>query len=109
MHFGLMQGRNRVTLACMPNRREEASIEHLTIHQVLQFDSQTHKSGVVVTSDSAASGSAFLFIKGAPRAIRDTVDPASVPTNFDQARQHLTAYLPWTSWDCATARQLLQQ
>ena len=75
-----------MALPCQPDRQHEASMAHLSIQQVLQFDSHSLKSGVVVTSDETPAGWALLFIKDAPKAVRDTVEAASVPSNFDQAR-----------------------
>ena len=57
---------------------------NLSILRVLDFNSQTLKSGVVITSDDAPDGSALIFIKGAPNVIKDTVMASSVPSNYDQ-------------------------
>ena len=52
--------------------------------RVLEFNSQTLKSGVVVESNDAPEGCALLFVRGAPNVVKDLVRPASVPKDFNQ-------------------------
>lgn len=76
----------------------------LKILHVLEFDSQTLKSGVVVTSNDAPPKGALLFVRGAPGAIRALVRPASVPEDFDQVAfpAHL-AHVIFALTDCIMA------
>lgn len=79
-----MQDRSIIMLPRQPDKAFRESVVSLRVLRVLDFDSQTLKSGVVVTSDDAPVDSAFLFIKGAPSVIKDTVLAASVPSNYEQ-------------------------
>ena len=67
-----------------PSALSDVRMATLTVLHVLEFNSQTLKSGVVVTSDDAPPGGALLFVRGAPGAIKGLVRPASVPADFDQ-------------------------
>ena len=55
----------------------------LSVKRVLEFSSQTLRSGVVVAASDAPAGLALLFLRGAPAAIKSLVKPASVPPDFD--------------------------
>ena len=79
-----LQDRSNLVLPRRPDKRSSASMVNLSILRVLDFNSQTLKSGVVITSDDAPDGSALIFIKGAPNVIKDTVMASSVPSNFEQ-------------------------
>lgn len=69
-----------------PNSLSENKLATLKILHVMEFDSQTLKSGVVILSDDAPRGGALLFVRGAPGAIKALVRPASVPTDFDEVQ-----------------------
>ena len=56
----------------------------LSVKKVLEFSSETLRSGVVVLSTDAPPGSALLFLRGAPAVIRSLVNPSTVPPDFDQ-------------------------
>ena len=56
----------------------------LSIVKVLEFNSETLRSGAVVLSPDAPKGAGLLFLRGAPAVIRRLVKPASVPQDFDQ-------------------------
>ena len=59
----------------------------------MEFTSQTLRSGVVVWCDDAPKGSALLFLRGAPAVIRDLVQPASVPPDFNQVSSPLAGVI----------------
>ena len=80
----VMQDRETVVLPRQPDHTSTASLSKLSIVKVMEFTSQTLRSGVVVWSDDGPKGSALLFLRGAPAMIRDLVQPASVPANFNQ-------------------------
>ena len=67
-----------------PNAFSDVRLATLRVLHVLEFNSQTLKAGAVVKSEDAPPRGALLFVRGAPVAIRDLVQPASVPTDFDQ-------------------------
>ena len=67
-----------------PDHTSEALLAKLSIAKVMEFTSQTLRSGVVVWSDDAPRGSALLFLRGAPAVIRDMVQPNTVPPDFNQ-------------------------
>lgn len=67
-----------------PDAESALSMVKLSTVRVLEFSSQTLRSGAVVLSDDAPPGSALLFLRGAPAVIRSIVKPASVPADFDQ-------------------------
>lgn len=77
----VMQDRETILL---PHPRRSPQLLKLSIVRVLEFSSQTLRSGAVVLSDDAPAGCALLFLRGAPAVIRSLVRPASVPRNFDQ-------------------------
>lgn len=79
-----MQDRETVVLPRHPDHTSTALLAKLSIVKVMEFTSQTLRSGVVVWSDDGPKGSALLFLRGAPAMIRDLVQPASVPANFNQ-------------------------
>lgn len=79
-----VQDRQTVALPRRPNARSASSTAKLSILKVLEFSSQTLRSGAVVLSEDAPHGSALLFLRGAPAVIKGLVDPATVPVNFDQ-------------------------
>ena len=80
----IMQDRETVVLPRQPDHTSSAALAKLSIIKVMEFTSQTLRSGVVVWSDDGPKGSALLFLRGAPAMIRDLVQPASVPANFNQ-------------------------
>ena len=79
-----MQDREHVVLPRQPDNTSEALLAKLFIAKVMEFTSQTLRSGVVVWSDDAPRGSALLFLRGAPAVIRDMVQPNTVPPDFNQ-------------------------
>ena len=79
-----MQDRETVVLPRKPDKRSASRQAKVSILRVLEFDPETLKSGTVVLSDDASSGSALLFVRGAPSVIQDLVQPASVPNDFNQ-------------------------
>jgi len=79
-----MQDRQTVVLPRRPNARSASSTAKLSILKVLEFSSQTLRSGAVVLSEDAPHGAALLFLRGAPAVIKSLVDPATVPADFDQ-------------------------
>ena len=66
------------------NSLSNARMATLKVLHVLEFNPQMLQSGVVVTSEDAPSGGALLFVRGAPTSVRDLVQPASVPEDFNQ-------------------------
>ena len=90
----LLQDRKTVVLPRKPNALSDARMATVKMLHVLEFNSQTLKSGVVVLTDDAPPGGALLFVRGAPGAIKGLVRPASVPKDFDQVafgtHTHLT-------------------
>ena len=80
----LLQDRKTVVLPRKPNALSDARMATVKMLHVLEFNSQTLKSGVVVLSDDAPPGGGLLFVRGAPGAIKGLVRPASVPQDFDQ-------------------------
>ena len=81
-----MQDRNTVVLPRNPGRHSIAEMAVLHILKTLAFNSQTLKSGVVVQSDDADPDSALLFMRGAPGVIKNLVEDASLPTDFDRVQ-----------------------
>ncbi len=79
-----MQDREHVVLPRQPDHTSEALLAKLSIAKVMDFTSQTLRSGVVVWSDDGPRGSALLFLRGAPAVIRDMVQPNTVPQDFNQ-------------------------
>ena len=79
-----MQDRETVVLPRRPDHTSNALLAKLSIVKVIEFTSQTLRSGVVVWSDDGPKGSALIFLRGAPSVIRDLVQPASVPADFNQ-------------------------
>jgi len=75
-----------VILPRQPTRSHPSSSQaELSILRVLEFSSNSLRSGVVVVvSKGMPRGSALLFLKGAPSIIRQLVQSASVPSDFDQ-------------------------
>ncbi|KAL0043037.1 hypothetical protein WJX79_007543 [Trebouxia sp. C0005] len=77
--------RATVVLPRQPTRaHRSSSLAELSIIRVLEFSSTSLRSGVVVLSKGMPRSSGLLFLKGAPSVIRQLVQPASVPSNFDQ-------------------------
>lgn len=76
--------RETVVLPRKPDQICRASLAKLSIMKVMEFTPQTLRSGVVVRSNDGPKGSALLFLRGAPAVIRNLVQPASVPANFNQ-------------------------
>jgi magnesium-transporting ATPase (P-type) len=79
-----VQDREHVVLPRQPDHTSEALLAKLSIAKVMEFTSQTLRSGVVVWSDDGPKGSALLFLRGAPAVIRDMVQPNTVPEDFNQ-------------------------
>jgi magnesium-transporting ATPase (P-type) len=79
-----VQDREHVVLPRQPDHTSEALLAKLSIAKVMDFTSQTLRSGVVVWSDDGPRGSALLFLRGAPAVIRDMVQPNTVPPDFNQ-------------------------
>ena len=79
-----VQDREHVVLPRQPDHTSEALLAKLSIAKVMDFTSQTLRSGVVVWSDDGPRGSALLFLRGAPAVIRDMVQPNTVPQDFNQ-------------------------
>ena len=77
----------------LPRRPDAASaskVATLSVKRVLEFSSEHLRSGVVVSLHTSGSvsdappGSALLFLRGAPGAIKGLVEASSVPPDFDQ-------------------------
>ena len=82
---GLMvQDRETVMIPRKPDRRSRSPTATLKIVKVLEFSSQTLRSGVVVLASDGLPNTARLFIRGAPAVIRDIVQPSSLPDNFNE-------------------------
>lgn len=73
-----------MVLPRQPNHTSTALVAKLSIAKVMEFTSQTLRSGVVAWADDGPPGSALLFLRGAPAVIRNMVQPASVPQDFNQ-------------------------
>ncbi|KAL0030094.1 hypothetical protein WJX79_006699 [Trebouxia sp. C0005] len=80
----LFLDREHVVLPRQPDHTSKALLAKLSIAKVMDFTSQTLRSGVVVWSDDGPRGSALLFLRGAPAVIRDMVQPNTVPQDFNQ-------------------------
>lgn len=90
-----MQDRETVVMPRRADHISSAVRARLTIVKVMEFTSQTLRSGVVVLSDDAPKGLALLFLRGAPAIIRDLVQAASVPPNFNEVSyEPLAVHLP---------------
>lgn len=76
-------------------RSDSRSVKQKTL-RVFEFNSQTLKSGVVVSSDDAASGTGLVVVKGAHTAIKGLMLPASLPPDFDQVCLLAALLLLWT-------------
>ena len=86
-----------------PDHASAARTVKLSILKVMEFSSNTLRSGVVVTADDGAPGEGVLFLRGAPSVIRDLVRPTSVPHDFDQARsllRRMMLHVSQTSMSC---------
>ena len=79
-----MQDREHVVLPRRPDQTSANFSARLTIAKVMEFTSQTLRSGVVVFADDTPKDTALIFLRGAPTVIRDLVQPSSVPENFQQ-------------------------
>ena len=66
-----------------------ARLATLDILKVLEFNTQTLKSGALVRARDADPNSALLFLRGAPGVIKSMVGSQSVPMDFDQVHNHL--------------------
>ena len=89
----VVQDRESITLPRQADMRSAATTVKLDIVKVLDFSSQTLRSGVVVLSSDAPRNSGLLFLRGAPSVIRGLVDSDSVPTDFDQVLACLSVCL----------------
>ena len=74
-----MQNRDTIVLPRQPDAISASRMAKLSVKRVLEVSSHTLRSGVVVSSSDAPPGSALLFLRGAPAAIKSLVKPASVP------------------------------
>ena len=81
-----MQYRDTVVMPRKPDAQSDSKMAVLRILRVIEFSSQTLRSGVVVRSDDAAAGTALLFLRGAPGVIKSLVLPTSLPADFDKVR-----------------------
>ena len=79
-----MQDRDTVVMPRKPDAQFDSKMAVLRILRVIEFSSQTLRSGVVVRSDDAAAGTALLFLRGAPGVIKNLVVPSSLPADFDK-------------------------
>ena len=79
-----IQDREHVVLPRQPDRTSSALLAKLAITKVMEFTSETLRSGVVVWSDDGPQGSALLFLRGAPAVIRNLVEETTVPEDFNQ-------------------------
>ena len=86
MH-ALVQDREHVVLPRRPDQACTAWVAKLSIAKVMEFTSQTLRSGVVVWADDGPKGAALFFLRGAPAVIRDLVQPSSVPADFSQVSE----------------------
>lgn len=66
------------------DRTSNARLVTLDILKVLEFNTQTLKSGALVRAHGADPNSAILFLRGAPGVIKSMVRNQLVPTDFDQ-------------------------
>ncbi len=80
----LTQDRETVVLPRKADRNSHARLVTLDILKVLEFNTQTLKSGALVRARDADPNSALLFLRGAPGVIKRMVGNQSVPTDFDQ-------------------------
>ena len=74
----------------LPRRPDQVStawVAKLSIAKVIEFTSQTLRSGVVVWADDGPPGAALFFLRGAPAVIRCLVQPSTVPENFSQVSE----------------------
>ena len=93
-----MQDRATVVLPRQPTRSHpSSSLAELSVVRVLEFSSNSLRSGVVVVSKGMPKGSALFFLKGAPVVIRQLVQSASVPANFDQVAAESDCCLVYSS------------
>lgn len=67
-----------------PDASSASRLATLSVKRVLEFSSQTLRSGVVVSSSDEPVTSALLFLRGAPAAVKSLVDASSIPPDFDQ-------------------------
>ncbi len=96
-----MQDREHVVLPRKPDHISGAVLAKLSIAKVMEFTSDTLRSGVVIWADDAPRGSALLFLRGAPAVIRDLVQPSTVPEDFTQVSE--------SAFDRAAPVYLVQQ
>lgn len=66
------------------DNNSQSRLVTLDILKVLEFNTQTLKSGALIQASDADSNSALLFLRGAPGVIKSTVGNQSVPMDFDQ-------------------------
>ena len=85
---GCVQDRQTVTCPRKVDKVSSANMVQLKILKILEFNSQTLKSGVVVRADDGPTGGSLLFLRGAPLAIKQTGMgiAASLPADFDAVR-----------------------
>ena len=94
----LVKDRKSVVAPRKPDAASASRMVELSTVRVLEFSSETLRSGVVVLSSDAPQGSALLFLRGAPAVIKTLVEPASVPRDFDQVLYQ--QYVGYTSSKC---------
>ncbi|KAL0032691.1 hypothetical protein WJX79_003604 [Trebouxia sp. C0005] len=76
--------RETVVLPRKADNNSQSRLVTLDILKVLEFNTQTLKSGALIQASDADSNSALLFLRGAPGVIKSTVGNQSVPMDFDQ-------------------------
>ena len=76
-----LQGSDRVALPLKGSLTSKAHTATLKILKVLEFNVQTLRSGVVVRDRGDAG---LLFLRGSAGVIKSLVQPASIPSDFDQ-------------------------
>ena len=94
-----VQDRDTVLLPVAAERRSSSRVARLTILKVLEFNTQTLKSGVVVRPDDADAGDALLFVRGAPGVIRALVKPESLPPDFHKVNRLRRSRFSWALVD----------
>ena len=85
----LTQDRETVVLPRKADGKSHAWLVTLDILKVLEFNTQTLKSGALIRACDADPDSALLFLRGAPGMIKRMVGNQSVPMDFDQVHNNL--------------------
>ena len=79
-----VQGRDTIVLPRRPDHASQARVAKLQLLRAFQFNSQSLKSGMLVTSDDTGASRGLLFVKGAHTAIKSLLPQAALPADFDQ-------------------------